>query len=210
MTKRIVVLHSGGMDSTVCLYKAHSEGHEVHSVGIDYGQRLRVELMFAEQHCAKLGVPREVISLSWKKPERPIPLSREIAEMGRSVSPAFLPGRNILFLSIACAHASGLGADEVHIGLNCLDFSGYPDCTVQFFDAYRAMANEGNPNGPEIVAPLLTLSKPQIAQEAHSLGIGEWDTWSCYAPSLADGAVAPCGECDACRLHAFAWESIKQ
>lgn len=205
---RVLVLHSGGMDSTTCLYRAHRSGAEVFSLGIDYGQRLSVELLFAQRQCAALGITREVVRVEWRKPVRELPLGRSIEEMSASVSPAFLPGRNALFLSIACAHASGIGADEVHIGLNAVEFSGYPDCTPQFLEAYIAMMAEANPGGPTIVAPLLYLSKPDIAKMSRDLGIGEHDTWSCYRPQLRDGMVAPCGECDACRLHDHAWRSI--
>jgi len=205
---RVLVLHSGGMDSTTCLYRAHRDGAEVISLGIDYGQRLSVELLFAKRHCEALNVPREVVRVEWHKPEREIPVGRAIGEMRASVSPAFLPGRNVLFLSIACAHASGIRADEVHIGLNAVEYSGYPDCTPQFLETFIAMMAEGNPGGPKIVAPLLHLSKPDIAKMARDLGVGKHDTWSCYKPKLEEGTVTPCGECDACRLHEHAWRSI--
>lgn len=207
---RVLVLHSGGMDSTTCLYRAHREGAEVISLGIDYGQRLAVELMYAERHCANLGVPREVVRVEWRKPDREIPLDRSIEEMSASVSPAFLPGRNALFLSIACAHASGIGAEEVHIGLNAVEFSGYPDCTPSFLSAFIAMMAEANPDGPRIVAPLLNLAKSEIAAMALDLGIGEHDTWSCYRPQVREVGVIPCGACDACRLHEHAWRAISR
>lgn len=206
---RVLVLHSGGMDSTTCLYKAKAEGAEVFSLGIDYGQKLAVEMIFAAQQCATLGIPRDVISLSWRKPERPLPINRTISEMRASISPAFLPARNVVFLSLASAHAAGIGAEEIHIGLNCVDFSGYPDCTVDFFNAYRAMMTIANPGGPLIKAPLLTLSKPEIARMAKELGIGKNDTWSCYQPKITEGAVVPCHVCDACRLHDYAWRDTE-
>lgn len=209
MSVRVLVLHSGGMDSTTCLYKAKAEGADVYSLGIDYGQRLAVEMVFATRQCAALNVPREVISLAWRKPERPIPTGREISEMRASVSPAFLPARNVIFLSLAAAHAAGISADEVHIGLNCVDFSGYPDCTEEFFDAFRAMMAIANPGGVQIRAPLLKLGKPEIAKMAKSLGIGEHDTWSCYQPKLVGGAITPCLVCDACRLHEYAWHTLR-
>lgn len=205
MRRRILVLHSGGMDSTVCLYAAHEAGHEVIGLGIDYGQRLAVEMMFAEWHCTKLGVRREVVRVQWNKPDRDIPLDREIDEMRASISTAFLPGRNIVFLALASAHAAGIRADEVQIGLNCMDFSGYPDCTIEFFESFKAMLTVGNPGGPALTAPLLRKSKREIAAQARTLGLGEWDTWSCYRPQLREGAVTPCHKCDACRLHAHAW-----
>jgi 7-cyano-7-deazaguanine synthase len=203
--RRILVLHSGGMDSTVCLYAAHEAGHEVVSLGIDYGQRLAIEMMFAERHCAHLGIRREVVQVHWNKPERDIPLNRAINAMPASVSPAFLPSRNIVFLAVASAHAAGLAADEVQIGLNSVDYSGYPDCTVEFFEAFKAMLAVGNPKGPSLTAPLLRTSKREIAARAQSLGLSECDTWSCYRPQFRDGRVEPCHQCDACRLHAYAW-----
>lgn len=205
---RVLVLHSGGMDSTTCLYKAHREGADVFSLGINYGQKLAVELMFAQKHCDALGIPREVINVNWHKPERVIPTGRSIGEMQASVSPAFLPSRNTVFLSLACAHASGIGAEEVHIGINCIEFSGYPDCTPEFLEAFSTLAAVANPRGPRIVAPLLAMSKPQIASLARKLGISEFDTWSCYRPVLQTGSVTRCGECDACRLHEHAWRTI--
>lgn len=206
---RILVLHSGGMDSTTCLYKAKAEGAEVFSLGIDYGQELDVEMVFAKRQCVALGVPREVISVAWRKPHRLIPIGRELSEMRASVSSAFLPARNVVFLSLASAHAAGMSADEVHIGLNCVDFSGYPDCTVEFFDAFRSMMEVASPRGARIEAPLLAMSKPEIARLAKGLGIGEHDTWSCYQPKIVEGSVTPCRVCDACRLHDYAWRTIE-
>jgi 7-cyano-7-deazaguanine synthase len=209
MAKRILVLHSGGMDSTTCLYKAKADGADVYSLGIDYGQRLSVELLFARKQCEAFSIPREVIALAWSKPDRQIPTDRDPIEMRASISPAFIPGRNVVLLSLACAHAAGISADEVHTGLNCIDFSGYPDCTVEFFESYRSMMAIANPDGARIVAPLLNFSKPEIASLARKLGIGEHDTWSCYQPQIVRGAVTPCGICDACRLHEHAWAKIK-
>ena len=206
---RVLVLHSGGMDSTTCLYEAHRGGAEVFSLGVDYGQRLSVELMYAQRQCDALGIERSVVSVSWRKPEREIPLNRTVDEMRASISPAFLPARNAILLSLACAHASGIFADEVHTGLNCIDFSGYPDCTVEFFCSFTAMMKIANPQGPKLVAPLLNLSKIEIAKMARRLGIGENDTWSCYRPQITSEGVVPCRACDACRLHDHAWRAIE-
>ncbi len=202
---RILILHSGGMDSTVCLYAAHRAGDEVVSLGVDYGQRLRVEMLFAEQQCRAISVRRDVVCVQWSKPTRDIPLDRSIDEMRETVSPAFLPSRNILFLALASAHAAGIEADEVQIGLNCIDFSGYPDCTPEFLKSFQTMLSIGSPRGAKLTAPLMHLSKREIASKARSLGIGRNDTWSCYKPQTVDGAVTPCGQCDACRLHNHAW-----
>ncbi|WP_198135123.1 7-cyano-7-deazaguanine synthase QueC [Rhodopseudomonas palustris] len=207
--KKVLVLHSGGMDSTTCLLQAKAEGHDVASLGIDYGQRLLVEMMFAEGQCEKYSIPRHVINVNWQKAERQIPLNRSVEEMAHSVSPAFLPGRNIVFLGLGHAHAAGIGADELQIGLNCVDFSGYPDCTTQFYDSYCTMLNIGNPGGPKLVAPLLKMSKPEIARLASTLGLQRNDTWSCYRPQIREGSIVACGECDACKLHEFAWQELK-
>lgn len=196
------------MDSTTCLYKAHQEGADVFSLGVNYGQKLAVELMFAQRHCDALGIPREVVNVAWKKPERSIPTGRTVEEMRASVSPAFLPSRNAVFLSIACAHAAGIGAEEVHTGINSVEFSGYPDCTPEFLNSFKAMMAVANPGGARIVAPLLNMDKPQIAALASEFGIGEHDTWSCYRPRIDQGSVRPCHECDACRLHDHAWQSL--
>jgi 7-cyano-7-deazaguanine synthase len=206
---RVLVLHSGGMDSTTCLYKAHRDGAEVFSLGIDYGQNLAVELMFAQRHCDALGVPRDVVKVNWRKPERQIPMGRSVSEMRASISPAFLPARNSVFLSIACAYAAGIEAQEVHTGINSVEFSGYPDCTPNFMNAFSAMMTIANPGGAHIVAPLLNMDKAAIAALARDLGIGEHDTWSCYRPELREGSVVPCRQCDACRLHDHAWRAIQ-
>lgn len=98
MGKRVLILHSGGMDSTTCLYAAKDAGHDVYSLGVDYGQRLAVELMYAQRQCEAIAAPRQVVQVHWAKPERSIPLNRNVAEMPKAVSPAFLPSRNVVFL----------------------------------------------------------------------------------------------------------------
>jgi 7-cyano-7-deazaguanine synthase len=204
--KKVLVLHSGGLDSTTCLYEAHQEGHEVLSLGINYGQGLAVELLFAERQCKSRGILRQVITVDWQKPVRHIPLARNLEQIRSEPSSAFLPGRNIVFLALAHAHAAGLGMDEVQVGINCVDFSGYPDCTVEFVEAFRAMIRIGSPIGPQIVTPLLKIGKKEIARRASKVGLKPHDTWSCYRPQIVAGAIHPCGECDACKLHTYAWE----
>jgi 7-cyano-7-deazaguanine synthase len=205
--KTVLVLHSGGLDSTACLFQAQQLGHRVISLGIDYGQRHQVELLFARRQCDAHNIERHVVAISWQKPKRDIPLGRTVDQIKSGVSSAFLPGRNLLFLSIAAAHAAGVGADEVWTGINAVDFSGYPDCTPAFFERFVEVARAANPDGPTVAAPLLALSKPEIARLARSLGIGPGDTWSCYRPKLSAGGVVPCGDCDACKLHDFAWSA---
>ena len=202
-----VVLHSGGLDSTVCLLLARQEGRDVISLGIDYGQRHRVELDFATALCRRFDVPRKVLKVGWSKPEREIPMGRSIDEIGTQVSPAFLPARNGVFLMLACAEAAGLNASEVWIGVNSVDFLGYPDCTPEFIDAFRSMVRVGLPNGPELLAPLQNMSKPDIARIAQKMGLSRSDTWSCYRPRITMHGLSPCEQCDACKLHFHAWNN---
>lgn len=202
---KAVVLHSGGLDSTVCLLLARQHGRDAYSLGINYGQRQQIELAFANQQCARFGIERRVVEVGWQKPEIHVPKDRTVAEMKAGIAPTFLPGRNAVFLALACAEAAGTGASEVWLGVNAVDFSGYPDCRGSFLDAFRAMWKEAVPNPPRIVAPLVQLSKPQIAQLAGALGLKAGETWSCYAPEESNGTATPCGRCDACLLHAHAW-----
>lgn len=205
MKKKAVILHSGGLDSTTCLLLAQKQGYEVLSLGIDYGQRHRIELEFAQHQCSRFSIQRKVIRVEWDKPKRELPCSRTISEMKSSVSSAFLPGRNAVFLTLAFAEAAGIGANEVWIGVNSLDYSGYPDCRIEFIKAFQAMQRRSIPGGAKLKAPLLKMGKPRIAKLAQSLGLSRDEVWSCYRPALTDEGIAPCHKCDACVLHEFAW-----
>lgn len=209
MPHKALVLHSGGLDSTVCLLLAIEKKLDVVSLGIDYGQRHRIELDVAVHQCMKMNIPRRVLRIEWDKPSRPIPQNRTLSEIKSGVSAAFLPGRNIVFLALACAEAVGMGASQVWIGVNAIDFSGYPDCRSQFVEAFRRMIAEGIPNGPEILTPLVSMTKPEIAAEGLRLGLDPGDTWSCYRPVFSVKGIAPCGRCDACILHDHAWADIR-
>lgn len=206
MTTKAVILHSGGMDSTVCLLMAKGQGREIVSLGIDYNQRARIELEYAREICLKFGIPRRVLKVEWDKPERNIPRDRLPEEMSRTLSPAFLPGRNAVFLALGCAEAAGIGASEVWIGINSIDYSGYPDCRKEFVDAFQMMTSLAIPTRLRIVVPLLSMSKPEIAHEARKLGLNKEDTWSCYTPVRSRGKIRPCERCDGCVLHAWAWK----
>jgi 7-cyano-7-deazaguanine synthase len=202
-----LVLHSGGLDSTVCLLLAKEAGRKVLSLGIDYGQRHRIELEYALAQCRKYSIERRLLRIEWDKPVREIPLGRSLDEIRSGVSPSFLPGRNALFLTLACAEAAGIKAEEVWIGVNSIDFSGYPDCKPEFVDAFKMMIKEAIPGGPDLVAPLLKMSKADIATEASRLGIARGDTWSCYQPRFTPRGICPCEKCDACVLHDHAWRN---
>jgi len=184
---------------------ARQRGREVLSLGIDYGQRHRIELDYANMQCERFEVARKIIRLDWDKPARRIPTNRKLQEMNSSISPAFLPGRNALFMVVACAEAAGIGATEVWIGVNAIDFSGYPDCRPEFIEAFRKMIRVAIPKGPRILAPLLGMTKPQIARRAFRLGLRRGDMWCCYQPAITAQGIEPCGKCDACVLHEYAW-----
>ncbi|MFC2132278.1 7-cyano-7-deazaguanine synthase QueC [Bacteroidota bacterium] len=204
----IIVLHSGGLDSTVCLLQAIEQGKNVISLGIDYDQRHKIENQYAYAQCRILDIDRKVIKVDWEKSTEIIPKGRSINEIGKDISPAFLEGRNIVFLSLACAEAAGLNAKEVWIGVNSIDFSGYPDCRPEFIDSFREMLKYGYPNGPEIITSLTNKTKPEIAQEAYRLGIRKGGTWSCYSPKISENGIHHCNECDACILHNYAWDNV--
>ena len=189
---------------------AIEKGYSPVSLGIDYHQHHRVELDYAEKLSRRFKVERRVLRIEWDKPHREIPLDRSIEEMRAKPSPAFLPGRNIVFLTLGLAEAAGIGASEVWIGINSIDFSGYPDCTQEFLDSYSKTIQVGMPGGPRILAPLMFLSKPEIAKKAANYGLQPDDTWSCYRPVLIGSLSKPCGRCDACRLNEYAWKSIQQ
>ncbi len=205
MIKKSVVLHSGGLDSTLCILLAMEAKREVVSLGIDYGQRHRIELEYAQAQCRIYGIERRVLRVEWDKPIREIPTDRSLETIRSGISPAFLPVRNAVFLTLACAEATGIDAKEVWIGVNALDFSGYPDCRPEFINAFNAMINVGVPDGPQVVSPLIEMSKPAIASEAKRLGLSQGDTWSCYQPQYTNKGILPCGKCDACILHHHAW-----
>jgi len=188
---------------------AKEKGRTVVSVGIDYGQRHHVEMDYAASQCERFGIERRILRVNWDKPKRSLPLNRKVSAIGRTISPAFLPARNGIFLLLACAEAAGLGAAEVWVGVNSVNFSGYPDCKPEFIAAFKKMLRIGVPNGPRIIAPLQLKSKIQIAAIAHRLGLTATDTWSCYRPQINSGGVTPCGRCDACVLHDHAWKSLR-
>jgi 7-cyano-7-deazaguanine synthase len=208
MAKKCVVLHSGGLDSTVCLLLARKHGREPRSLGISYGQRQQIEIEYAARQCKQFGFERHLVDVGWQKPHIDVPTGRTMEQMRDGIAPTFLPGRNAVFLAIACAEAAGAGAEEVWIGVNAVDYSGYPDCRETFLTAFRNMWAEAVPNPPRIVAPLVNLTKPQIAALAKDLGLKPGDTWSCYAPDTTGATPQPCGVCDACILHNHAWDDV--
>lgn len=215
--KRAVVLLSGGLDSTTVLAIAKQEGFEIYALSFDYGQQHRVELECAGNIARTLGAKQHVIAKidlrvfggSALTSDVPVPKNRSTEDMGAEVPVTYVPARNTVFLSFALAWAEVLQTGDIFLGVNALDYSGYPDCRPEFIHAYENMANLATKLGTEggmrckIHTPLIALSKSQIIQRGLDLGIDYGATSSCYDPSPSREA---CGECDSCllRLKGFA------
>lgn len=206
---RAVVLLSGGADSATCLALALSKRREVFALSFDYGQRHRVELRFARALARRLGCAKHrVARVDLPGRSASALTARKIAVPKRGVRKGtipvtYVPARNALFLAHALSWAEAVGAREIWIGANVVDYSGYPDCRPAFLRAFERMANLGTRAGVSgrkfrIVAPLLKLSKVEIFGLGRSLGIDFRWTFSCYDPTVRGKA---CGRCDACRIR---------
>jgi 7-cyano-7-deazaguanine synthase len=214
--RRCLVLFSGGLDSTTCLSIARREGFEPVALVFRYGQRHFVE---AERALALLraeGIPHHTIDLDLQSLGHSaltdlsieVPLDRTDEELAVGPIPAtYVPARNTIFLTFAVAWAEVLQIQDVYIGINALDFSGYPDCRPEYLEAYERMANlatraaveEGRPL--RFHAPLLPLTKAEIIRWGLSLGVDYSKTWSCYAPLREPRGWVACGRCDSCHLR---------
>jgi 7-cyano-7-deazaguanine synthase len=206
-----VTLLSGGLDSTTTLAVARRDGFDCHVLTIDYGQRHRIELDAARAVAARLGArDHVVIPLDLRRfggsaltADVAVPKGREPAAM-TDIPVTYVPARNTIFLSLALAWAETLGAEDIFIGVNALDSSGYPDCRPEFINAFERLATLGTKVGVEgksrftIHTPLIAMTKAQIVRRAVELGVDLSLTWSCYDPRR-DGR--PCGECDSCVLR---------
>jgi 7-cyano-7-deazaguanine synthase len=213
---RAVVLVSGGMDSAVVLAELVRAGRECHALSFDYGQRHRIELAAAARVAAALGAASHRVARvdlrafggSALTADIAVPKDRDLAGEG-GVPVTYVPARNTIFLSHALALAETLGAREIGIGVNAIDYSGYPDCRPEFIEAFERMANLSTRAGVEaaarghawlrIAAPLARLSKAEIVRRGRELGVDFALTVSCYDPAPSGEA---CGHCDACRLRA--------
>ena len=216
-TAKAVVLLSGGLDSATALAEAKAAGFEPFALTILYGQRHAVELEAARRVARSLGVARHVelaVDLrgfggSALTDEIEVPKGRTAEAMGGGIPVTYVPARNTVFLSLALAWAEALGAFDLFVGVNCVDYSGYPDCRPEYLRAFEAMANLATKAGVEgsgrfaIHAPLLKLTKEAIILRGRALGVDFALTHSCYDPYPAGLA---CGHCDSCtlRLAAFA------
>jgi 7-cyano-7-deazaguanine synthase len=212
-----IVLLSGGIDSSTTLAIAKQQGFDVHALTFRYGQRHEVEVEAARRVARSLGAEDHVVlnidvgvfGGSALTDDVPVPKSRRADEIGRGIPVTYVPARNTIFLSFALAWAEVLGATDIFIGVNALDYSGYPDCRPEYLEAYQRMADLATRAGVEggrrltIHAPLIDLTKAQIITRGSDLGLDYGLTFSCYDP---DPTGVPCGECDACLLRRRGFE----
>lgn len=202
-----VVLLSGGLDSMVCAALAREQGFRVLALTIDYNQRHRVEIEAARGIASALGVERHVILPLDLRQFGGSALTADIAVpkdgVGDAIPVTYVPARNLVFLSLALAWAEAAGSSDLFIGVNALDYSGYPDCRPEFIGGFENLARVATKLGDQggtvrVHAPLQHLKKSEIAQEAARLGLDPGASWSCYDP-LPNGRA--CGVCDSCRLR---------
>jgi 7-cyano-7-deazaguanine synthase len=213
LPKKAVCLLSGGLDSSTCLALARREGYACYALTFDYGQRHRYELEAAERVAEFIGVEKRVVTKigleafggSALTADIAVPKGRSATEMGDGIPVTYVPARNTIFLSFALAWAETLESSDIFIGVNALDYSGYPDCRPEYIEAYAHMANLATRAGVEgrtrlkIHTPLIGLTKAAIVKLARDLGVPFGLTHSCYDPGPAG---VPCGQCDACLLRA--------
>lgn len=207
-----VVLVSGGLDSATILAIAKDEGFEPYAISFDYGQRHHFELEAANRVCAAAGVKRHIVVRLDLRPfggsaltdSIDVPKDRSDAQMSAGIPITYVPARNTIFLSVALGWAEVLGASDLFIGVNAVDYSGYPDCRPEYIAAFQHMANLATKSGVEgtvkwqIHSPLINLSKAEIIRRGLELGVDYGLTHSCYDP---DPQGRPCGHCDSCQLR---------
>jgi 7-cyano-7-deazaguanine synthase len=216
-----VVLLSGGLDSSTALAVAKRDGHQVHAMTFRYGQRHEIEVDAARKIAQASGVAEHVVvdidlrgfGGSALTSDVAVPKDRHVSAVRHGIPVTYVPARNTIFLSFALACAEVLGAREIYVGVNAVDYSGYPDCRPEYIAAYQRMADlatragiEGR--GPQIRTPLISLTKAEIIKLGTSLGVDYAMTTSCYDPTVHGVA---CGHCDSCllRLKGFAEAGMK-
>lgn len=211
--RKAVVLLSGGLDSSTCLSIAREQGFTATAVSFNYGQRHKNELLAAAKIAALAGTEHKVIAVdlaaiggSALTDKIDVPKGGEHLSAAPAIPVTYVPVRNMIFLSLAYALAEARGAEALFIGVNAIDYSGYPDCRPDFIEAFAktaALASKIGREGksPRIIAPLVTMSKADIAHEAKRLSVPIQFTWSCYDPQIVNGHYFPCENCDACILR---------
>jgi len=211
--KKAIVLFSGGLDSTTVLAMAQQQGFELYAISFAYGQRHLIELDFATKLAQKFGVKEHKIATidlrifggSALTAEIAVPKNREIDD--KKIPITYVPARNTIFLSYALAYAEVVGANDIFIGVNAVDYSGYPDCRPEFIGAFENLANLATAAGSiksskfKIHAPLIKLNKKEIIQAGLALNIDYSSTHSCYDPIIDGAQVLACGKCDSCQLR---------
>ena len=214
---KAVVLLSGGLDSSTVLYQAKADGCECYALSFDYRQRHGRELESAAQIAHDAGVvEHQIVSFDLRQwggsaltdDRLDLPQERSLAEMAVNIPITYVPARNTIFLSFAVAYAEAINAERVYIGVNALDYSGYPDCRPDYIQAMQEVYRFGTKQGREgqaitIVTPLIDLKKTEIIQLGNRLGVPWQQTWSCYA-----GTEEACGVCDSCRLRLAAFAEL--
>jgi 7-cyano-7-deazaguanine synthase len=207
-----VVLLSGGLDSATTAAIARADGFRLFALAVDYGQRHRFELDAARRVAQSLGIEKHVVASvaldqfggSALTDEIAVPLDRGDDEISQGIPVTYVPARNTVFLALALGYAETLGAADLFVGVNAVDYSGYPDCRPEFIAAFENLANLATKAGVEkttdfrIHTPLIHMTKAQIIRRGTELGVDYSLTHSCYAPN--DSGIA-CGRCDACRLR---------
>lgn len=215
MGKKAVVLLSGGIDSTTTLAVARRDGFDVYALSFRYGQRHGLELERARAVAEHLGARQHVILTidlrqiggSALTADIPVPKGRPSDQLSQGIPITYVPARNTIFLALALGWAEVLGAEDIFIGANAVDYSGYPDCRPEYLRAFEHLANLATRAGVEgrahfrIHAPLLEMTKGQIIQLGHTLGVDYSLTWSCYDPVWRDERPLACGSCDSCQFR---------
>jgi 7-cyano-7-deazaguanine synthase len=214
---KAVILLSGGLDSSTVLYQAKADGCECYAISFDYKQRHRRELESARAIALSAQVKvHQVVNFDLTQwggsaltdNQIELPIDRNLAEMSQNIPVTYVPARNTIFLSFALAYAETLGAQRIYIGVNALDYSGYPDCRLDYIQAMQEVFRLGTKQGREgeaikIFTPLIELKKTEIIQLGNKLGVPWTQTWSCYS-----GGESACGVCDSCRLRLAAFDEL--
>jgi 7-cyano-7-deazaguanine synthase len=218
MTNKAVILYSGGLDSTTCLAISRAEGFDPYAISFAYGQRHKAELEFAKANASLLGASEHLVVEFDLRKMGGSALTADIAVpkegVGNYIPVTYVPARNTIFLSFALGWAEVLGAFDIFIGVNALDYSGYPDCRPEYITAFETMANLATKAGVEgkgrftVHTPLINLTKGEIVKKGLTLGVDYYRTHSCYDPT-SEGLA--CGLCDSCRLRlkGFAEAGVK-
>ncbi len=214
---KAVVLLSGGLDSSTVLYQAKADGCECYAISFDYQQRHRRELECAVAIARCAGVKEhQIVSFDLRQwggsaltdDDLDLPERRSLAQMSERIPITYVPARNTIFLSFGLSYAEAIGARSVYLGVNALDYSGYPDCRPDYIQAMQTVFELGTKQGREgqpieIVTPLINLKKTAIIELGNQLGVPWEKTWSCYA-----GSDSACGVCDSCQLRLTAFADL--